>query len=499
MISKYKIISAYLEEVSKEDLSKQTKAVEELLKDTISRFLPEYKNKVFIVGGSVRDKLLGKSPKDLDIVVDDPKAKLEGAKEFVHKLAKALGITSPNNPYPLKESYGIWALVLKYPKVEGERKPFVYNNTDISGYTIEVTPPRKEGPYDPKKRAPSYVEYTSLEEDAKRRDLTINSLYQNVVTGEIKDFTGGLRDLKNKVLSPSEHPEGIIKIYEEDPLRIFRIIRFHNKLNNFKINPKVEKILKQFINSPEGQKLIKSKVSPERIKEEFSKILTNPSGDKVIESIELLKECNLIPFISQKLSEVISKKWVNIKEVLKNSSSTLKGRLAALLHTEDQRTIEEILKDLRFPNAIIFSVTNIVKQKDIIEDEIDIAKIRKFIENIYDDLEEAIDFIKAIVKKDPKKYSEFLKLEKLIKEQKEKDISKGFIQGKKYIYPLTGEQIKKEIDISGPLLGKVKEKLKELLLKGHFEDLEEKEREEKARRLLSQLIKDEQNLSYILS
>jgi tRNA nucleotidyltransferase/poly(A) polymerase len=362
-------------------------------------------------------------------------------------------------------------------------------------YTIELTPPKKEGFYDPIKRTPSYVMYTSLEEDANRRDLTINSLYQNIVTGEIKDFTGGLKDLREKKLKPPSHPEGIQKIYEEDPLRIFRIIRFYNKLEDFKIDSNTEKILKNFINSNEGKKLIKNKVAPDRIREEFIKILTNSNSNKVIESIELLKEYNLISFISNELLEIINKNWNEIKQILKNSPLNLKVRLSALLHSSDDEIIEKILRDLKFPNNIISSVKKITKSHTLLKDKADLSQIRKFIEYIYDDLEEAIEFIKV---KNKEKTNDIYDIEQQIKKQKEKDLSKGLLKNKKYIYPLTGEQIIQEWKITGPLLGAIKEKLKQILLEGHFDNLEEKTRIEKAKKILKNLISDEKNINFIL-
>lgn len=487
IFSKY---SSNTEYISKEDAAKQTKAVESLLEDTINKYLPEYKDKVYTVGGFVRDKLLKKYPKDIDLVIDDPNKGLRSAEIFSKKLSDILNITTSNNPYPLKEDYGIWAIVIRHPKEKD--KPYIYNGVDITGYTIELTPPRKEGPYDPNKRAPSYIKYTTLKEDANRRDLTINSLYQNVVTKEIIDYTGGIRDLKNKVLAPPDHPEGIEKIYEEDPLRIFRIIRFQNKLDGFKIDPKTENILKNFIKSPRGKRLIKDKISKERIREEFIKILTNPNTNKTIESIELLKEYDLLSFISEELDRIINKNWSRIKEALKSTPSNLKVRLSTLLHVTDNDTIEKILRELRFPNNIINSVKSIINAATIFKRGIQLSNVREFIEKAYEDLEEAIIFIKSI---DKEHSIDVSRLEEKIREQKDKDLEKGFIKDKRYIYPLSGEQILSEIKITGPLLGAVKEKLKRILLEGHFDNLEEQERIEKAKKILKNLLSDEKMLS----
>lgn len=121
MEQKFRVVLAYLqqftasagipEEVkSKEDPATQTRAVEKMLKDVITEKMPEYTNKAWTVGGHVRDTLLGKNPKDIDIVIDDPDAKMKSAEMFAKRLTDVLGITTANNPHPLKEAYGIWGL-----------------------------------------------------------------------------------------------------------------------------------------------------------------------------------------------------------------------------------------------------------------------------------------------------------------------------------------------------------------------------------------------------
>lgn len=550
---KFKVCLEYLQKqaamtipqemVSKEDKAKQTAAVEKLIKDVINTKLPGYKNKVFSVGGHVRDQLLGKQSKDLDAVVDDPEHKMKSAEVFAKELTDALGITTANNPHPLKEEYGIWGVVLFNPRGPGgSREPFIYDGVDVTGYVVELTPPRKEGPYDYKKREPKYVEYTSREEDAKRRDLTINAIYKNIATGEIEDHVGGLEDLKEKKLQPPKHPEGMQKIYEEDPLRILRLIRFQGKLGGFDIDSETEATVKRFLASSEGQRAMNEKLSRERIRDEFVNILTHPDASTAVRGLEALKDFGLLGYISPELEKLtdmyhdtVTHKgesvWEHTVDVLKRTPSSLKARLGALFHdigkleTMEQKTdpsgrervhfighedkgskmVNKILQDLKFPISIAKSVSDIVHGhmgfKDIEQQKpaTQLKHIRMFIEKLYDDLEDAIALLKADAKRDPQNIQKVNEIEQRIKDQIKDDIQKGLLvekqKGMGYIDPLSGDEIQQEFEeIKGEGLGAVKNKLKRMLLEGRFENMDAKNRAERAKQLIKQFAANEQQL-----
>lgn len=523
------------EDVSKEDLAKQTDVVEKLVKDIISSKLPEYKDKVYATGGFVRDRLLGKNPKDLDLVVDDPEREMESAKDFANKLVDALGIRSANNPHPLKEAYGIWGVALLNPKKDKERKPFIYGGVNINGYVLELTPPRKEGPYDDSKRAPSYVKYTPLEDDSRRRDLTINALYQNITTGKIKDFVGGLDDIKNKKLRPPPHPEGVRKIYEDDPLRLMRIIRFSGKLSDFKIDPDTEKEIKKFISDPEGHKIISEKLSKERIQEEFNKILINPSASKVVEGLDLMRNIGMLKYLSLELDKLYDlyhdnvyhkgeSVWQHTMDVISKTPPTLKARLAAFFHdigkiyskTEkidkegrprvqflghekhSAAMAEKIMKDLKYSNNEITSVRNIIHAhmgfKNIGESrpETQNRQIRIFIEKLYEDLDDAIALLKADVNTGDIAGVE--KLEADIKKMLEEDKKKGIFvekgKGYKYEVPLSGDELMSLYNLEGQKIGAVIAYLKKFLFEGRMSDPDVAKRKEEAKKILNALMKD---------
>lgn len=532
---------------SKENPAKQTRAVEKLVKNTITQKLPYYKDKVFSVGGFVRDDLLGKNPKDIDLVVDDPKTKMKAAEILSKEMADALNIKTPNNPHPLNETYGIWGLVLFNPKSsEGIRKPFIYDGVDTTGYVLELTPPRREGPYKPGKREPEYVEYTSREDDAKRRDLTINALYKNIVTGEIEDYVGGRKDLEGKILKPPPHPEGIEAIYKEDPLRILRLIRFSGKLGGFKIDPGTEEALKKFIGSNKGREIISNKVSAERIRDEFKQILTHPNGEEAVKGLELLHDFNLLNLISpdlDRLFDIFHDKvyhkgesiWNHTMDVIRKTPPSLKARLSALFHDigklttmstemdnegrervhfkgheEEIALADKALKSLKFPNDIINSVKKIIqshmgfKDYGTLKRKTFSRRIRIFIEKLYEDLDDALAILKADVIDDPIEEKKVLDLESRIKEQLKKDMESGLLRkkdrGAEYIDPLSGKEIMELYEtIKGRTLGAVKTKLKQMLMEGQFDNLNEKRRTEKARELLKGIAQNEQVLTSLLN
>ena len=158
--------------------------------------LNEVSKNNYLVGGCVRDELIGKTPHDYDIVTD------------VH-----MDISKP-----LFEENG-W-------KVKECGEAFLVLNISKGGYQFEIANFRKDGVYLDGRR-PEKVEVGTIDEDAQRRDFTINAIYQNPLTGEVKDPTGhGLQDINTRTLRFIGKPEERIA---EDKLRVFRFYRFLKK------------------------------------------------------------------------------------------------------------------------------------------------------------------------------------------------------------------------------------------------------------------------------
>ena len=163
----------------------------------------------FIVGGFVRDSLLGLKPKDCDVVTN---ATPEEVKNVIPKT-----------------------------RIIGRRFKIVHAR---SGRKVtEISTFRSSSQRTTKKSGAGILlrdnDYGTIEDDAFRRDFTINSLYLDVNTMEIIDFVGGFEDLRNKILRSIGDSS---QRFREDPVRILRAIRFKSKLNLF-LERKLEKDL----------------------------------------------------------------------------------------------------------------------------------------------------------------------------------------------------------------------------------------------------------------
>jgi tRNA nucleotidyltransferase (CCA-adding enzyme) len=382
-----------------------------------------------------------------------------------------------------------------------------------------------------------------LEDDAKRRDLTINALYQNIVTGEVKDFVGGMQDIKDKKLKPPEHPEGIKKIYEEDPLRIMRLIRFSGKLPGFEIDPQAKEAIKEFVANPEGHKNISERLSKERIRDELEQILVNKDSGKAVQGLNLMKDLGFLKYLSPELDKLISiyhdkvfhkgeSVWDHTMEVLSKTPPTLKARLAALFHdvgkiyTKSEDTDKEgrprvhflgheqasaaltdkILRELTFDNKIVNSVKGIVQShmgfKDFENQKTKTQQrtLRTYIEKLHDDLDDALSILKADAKDDigRKKVEEIeIQLRKLMEEDKKNGL---LVKKDKYEYavPLSGDEIKEQFQLEGKTLGAVIGRLKKLVMEGRMGDPDINKRKEEAKKLIGSIIKDKTALEALV-
>lgn len=219
-----------------------------------------YEGHLFLVGGAVRDKLLGHPwNEDIDIVLEGDAAKL--AKWlFQHGVAEIEPVT--------------------YPR-------FGTAMVTVAGAKVEIVGARKES-YQKHSRRPE-TQPGSLLEDAARRDFTINTLLENLHTGEVLDLTNlATQDLENKLIRTPLDPHAT---FDDDPLRMMRAVRFAVRLG-FSIHPDTYAALTAM--APRLHI-----VSAERIREEFSKILM--SADPV-QGLEMLRETRLLDQFAPELS-----------------------------------------------------------------------------------------------------------------------------------------------------------------------------------------------------
>lgn len=207
------------------------------LLNTIGTLAKRMGVKVYLVGGVVRDIILGYPNYDLDLVVEGD------AIELAQNLSKSL----PGKvvPYP---PFGTAIFFLR----EGKRIDFASARHEFYPYP----------------GAPPQVEYSNLRRDLFRRDFTINAMAISIHPdnwGELFDFFGGLRDLEKGILRIL-HPLSFV----EDPARSIRAVRFEQKYA-FQMEPFTMSLLKQTIR--EG---LLEKIKPDRLKEEIQLILRLP-------------------------------------------------------------------------------------------------------------------------------------------------------------------------------------------------------------------------------
>lgn len=234
-----------------------------VIREVIAKYTPS--TQAFAVGGWVRDKLLGLNPDDLDVMISNM-----SGEDFARLVTTHLNIKDPHvikaNP---EASKNITTAKSYIPLSSGK-----IQEVDFAQARTEV--------YKEDSRIPTLKPATP-QEDAHRRDLTINSIFFNIVENKLEDFTGmGIKDLISDTIRTPEDP---LKTFKDDPLRIFRVIRFSAKYNG-KIDPETYNAMKD----PSLRSDINNKVSKERIGQEFLKMLKNPNPQI---SIQLLKDTGL--------------------------------------------------------------------------------------------------------------------------------------------------------------------------------------------------------------
>ena len=271
---------------------------------------------LYLVGGAVRDAILGKTPKDFDLATN-------AKPEEVEKIAKDNGISSK----PIGKAFGVVSLFIN--KVEYEIATF---RKDIGSG-----------------RRPTSVDYTDIQGDVKRRDLTVNALFYDIDKKEIVDLVGGIADLKKKNI----RTVGKAKVrFDEDPLRKLRALRFWTRLGGT--------LDKELLDALQNDPSIKG-ISGERIRDEFLKSIKSSKNTK-----EYMDMCDKIGFSSQILPNLkISKPYPKTNDHIlfitwilrKNSPIVLSKILNKIKYTNDER--DEIvylntLQDFKPENIVAY-------------------------------------------------------------------------------------------------------------------------------------------------
>ena len=272
--------------------------------ETISNVGNEIGQDAFVIGGYVRDQLLNRETKDIDIVA------IGSGIDFAKKTAKKL----KSSPVKVFKSFGTAMII-------------------VDDIEVQFVGARKES-YRSNSRNPK-IETGTFEEDQKRRDFTINALAISLNSkdyGQLIDPFNGLNDLKNKILKTPLDPN---LTFSDDPLRMMRAIRFSSQLD-FKIE---KETLNAISKNADRIKI----VAQERISEELNKIILSnrpSSGFKLLEETGLLKiifpEFQLLKGIENINGKSHKDNFYHTLKVLDNilpfSNGNLWLRWAALLH-----------------------------------------------------------------------------------------------------------------------------------------------------------------------
>lgn len=354
--------------------------IPEILKDFNSYF-EKSGFSAYLVGGAVRDMLMGKEPHDWDVTTDATPEQVKG----IFKKVIPTGI-----------NHGTVTVHFK-------------------GKEIEVTTFRTEGSYSDG-RHPDFVSYTTnLEEDLSRRDFTMNAIAASLNDGKIFDPFSGRDDIKKKIIRTVGNAR---ERFLEDGLRPVRAIRFASKLNF-----SIEKDTYSVIFEEEIHKKTQS-VSLERFRDELEKIL---ASDEPSRSLLMLEETGLLSifmpeFLCARGCIQSDGRGFHDFDVLDHlfyacdgaPKDKLNVRLAALLHdigkpatrsekdgritfyTHERKSSEiakKMLFRLKFPNAVIDNVCHLVENHMFYyESSWTDAAVRRFLVRVgYENLEDLYD------------------------------------------------------------------------------------------------------------
>jgi len=240
----------------------------------------------YLVGGCIRDILLGHKPKDFDIATS-------ATPEKIHKLFKRSRIIGRR--FKLVH---IMFSARKFIEVATFRAGIVHTSND--GLVLRD----------------NY--YGTLEDDVFRRDFTVNGLYYDINKSEVIDYVGGLDDLKalkiRMIGNPSER-------FEEDPVRMIRAVRFQAKLN--------ANIESQLIEAIQTNSQLLAKIPPARLFEEVIKLFHNENSIEIFHELDRLGLLRHL-FSQTKENPFVDSSLINTSERIRNGNSVTPAFLFAV-------------------------------------------------------------------------------------------------------------------------------------------------------------------------
>jgi len=263
---------------------------------------------LYVVGGAVRDALLGKKPKDFDLATD-------AFPEEVVKMVQDAGYSTIGE---VGQQFGV--VIVQIPSDR--------NGVEIATFREDIGSGRR----------PEGVNYSTIDKDVLRRDLTINALFYDIGKGEVVDLVGGLKDIQDqKIRTVGKAADR----FAEDPLRKLRALRFAGRTGSKLEAETADAILTD--NSLEG-------VSPERIRDEFKKSIE--SAKKVKDYLKMVSQFNLwsVMFPTLQVNEafVESSLWLVQLAMLfgDNERDQIKKEMNKMTFTSDEVDSVLFLKSL---------------------------------------------------------------------------------------------------------------------------------------------------------
>lgn len=211
-------------------------------------------------GGWVRDKILGRPSHDIDVAIN-----CMTGETFGNKLRDFCNVPQNKEKHALQQrDIGHLHKIEKNPE---KSKQLETATVKLFGLDVDFVNLRTET-YADDSRNPQ-MEFGTAEEDARRRDATVNALFYNIHTDQVEDFVGGLDDMQAKIIRTPMDP---FQTFMDDPLRVLRLIRFASRLG-FAIQPSVQ----ENMSNQSVLKALRAKISRERVGVEVEKMLKGES------------------------------------------------------------------------------------------------------------------------------------------------------------------------------------------------------------------------------
>lgn len=288
---------------------------------TVLERLEDSGHKAYLVGGCLRDMMMGRKPHDFDIATS----------------------AEPETVMSIFSDFEVIPTGIKHGTV----------TVMVDGEPIEITTFRKDSDYSDGRRPDSITFTDKIEDDLSRRDFTINAIAFGL-DGEIVDPFGGKSDIKSRVIRTVGSAE---ERFSEDGLRILRAIRFASVLG-FTIERETKEAIHKLSR-------MLDKVSFERVFSEMSKIILSEKP-----SVQFREFKDVFSRVAPEITEI--EDFEHTLETLDRVEPEIALRFTALLHTLGEEQAESVLRKLKSDGVTIQKVTKLVRFFDT---DIDSSKV----------------------------------------------------------------------------------------------------------------------------